>query len=459
MIYGYCRLSTVEQSRGQTLEAQIALLQEWGVDKVYHDLESGRKTDRQQFNQMLNDARALASQGESVTIRVARHDRWARNVVYSLQTIEELESLGVTLEARDRGRITLQTAIDWQITASEAVAAEMESRRISERVRRGIAYKRETNKPLSNVPPFGYRHKSDKTGLEPNTAEWGASGLSVWELARLTIDKILDGASLYQTSIWLFDQYGKKLSSQGVKGWIHNPTLRGHLWYYSLPRDPKSRKIIIPNQHMPLISEDEYGMLQYALSVYASYRGTNRRKQIHALPTSFIFCGHCQRRMVVAQSTGRSGKWSRRYIRCRKSDCESRKWSRNSVRQEKIEAAIQEAIAERADDLIRDLTTPDDDAPDPNIAIKELELEELRLLYRRSQRESLNLAIAEIEAEIEMMKSPSRDQEIDIEVLKQFRQLDFWSEMIPEERRKAYLETVRRIEIHRQRISLLELSF
>ncbi|MEM9007666.1 MAG: recombinase family protein, partial [Cyanobacteria bacterium P01_F01_bin.86] len=102
MIFGYCRLSTIEQSRGQTLEAQISLLEQWGIDKVYYDLESGRKTDREQFNQMLDDARKTAAQGEAVIIRVARHDRWARNVVYSLQTIEELESLGVVLESRDR---------------------------------------------------------------------------------------------------------------------------------------------------------------------------------------------------------------------------------------------------------------------------------------------------------------------------------------------------------------------
>ena len=54
MIYGYARVSTKGQAKdGNSLESQIELLKQNGAEEIYSDSFTGTKTDRPQFNKLL----------------------------------------------------------------------------------------------------------------------------------------------------------------------------------------------------------------------------------------------------------------------------------------------------------------------------------------------------------------------------------------------------------------------
>lgn len=82
---GYARVSTEDQH----LDAQLNLLRESGVDKIFQEKASGVKADRQQLAAMMEYVRA----GDIVV--VTKLDRIARSTKHLLTITESLESRGV----------------------------------------------------------------------------------------------------------------------------------------------------------------------------------------------------------------------------------------------------------------------------------------------------------------------------------------------------------------------------
>ena len=59
MIYGYARVSTKGQAKdGNSLESQIEILRENGAVEIYSDSFTGTKTDRPEFNKLLEVLKA-----------------------------------------------------------------------------------------------------------------------------------------------------------------------------------------------------------------------------------------------------------------------------------------------------------------------------------------------------------------------------------------------------------------
>ena len=55
MIYGYARVSTKGQAKdGNSLEAQEKALRESGANEIYVDAFTGTKTDRPEFDKLMN---------------------------------------------------------------------------------------------------------------------------------------------------------------------------------------------------------------------------------------------------------------------------------------------------------------------------------------------------------------------------------------------------------------------
>jgi DNA invertase Pin-like site-specific DNA recombinase len=69
LILGYARVSTYEQADVQNaLKQQIHRLEQFGVDKIYKDVESGANPDRPDFRQLLD----LVNQGKVEIIVATR---------------------------------------------------------------------------------------------------------------------------------------------------------------------------------------------------------------------------------------------------------------------------------------------------------------------------------------------------------------------------------------------------
>ncbi len=75
MKIGYARVSTQEQN----LNVQLEQLNAIGCEKIYQEQASGKSSDREQLNNLLEFAR------EGDVIHVTKVDRIARNTIDALQ--------------------------------------------------------------------------------------------------------------------------------------------------------------------------------------------------------------------------------------------------------------------------------------------------------------------------------------------------------------------------------------
>jgi len=93
MKYGYARVSTA----GQDLEAQIQELKNVGCEKIYSEHFTGTKTDRPQFNELLN----ILNPGDTLT--VTKLDRFARSATQGSELVKELIDKGIAVHILNIG--------------------------------------------------------------------------------------------------------------------------------------------------------------------------------------------------------------------------------------------------------------------------------------------------------------------------------------------------------------------
>lgn len=131
MKYGYARVSTLTQE----LDTQIELLQAEGCDEIVSEKFTGTKTDRPQFNQLLENLQT----GD--TLVVTKLDRLARNTREGIDVIEGLFQKDVRVHVLNVGLLENTTMGRFFLTTLLAVA-EMERNLIIERTQEGKAMAR-----------------------------------------------------------------------------------------------------------------------------------------------------------------------------------------------------------------------------------------------------------------------------------------------------------------------------
>lgn len=95
MKYGYARVST----RQQDLEGQLNQLKEENCDKIYSEKITGTKSDRPEFQKLLQTVQS----GD--TLVVTKLDRFARSTQDALNTIKVLFEKGVRINVLNLGVI------------------------------------------------------------------------------------------------------------------------------------------------------------------------------------------------------------------------------------------------------------------------------------------------------------------------------------------------------------------
>jgi putative DNA-invertase from lambdoid prophage Rac len=169
----YARVSTHDQ---QTLplqrDAMAAYAQQrgWSILVVITEVGSGSR-ERPQRDQLMRAARRR----EIDAIVVWRLDRWGRSVVDLVNTLHELQALGV-------GFISLHEALDFTTPTGRVMAgllaifAQFEREILRERVKAGIAQARRHGNPHGRPPSVAHR--------VPDVQLLAAAGLSQSAIAR-----------------------------------------------------------------------------------------------------------------------------------------------------------------------------------------------------------------------------------------------------------------------------------
>lgn len=158
-VCAYARVSSGKDAMLHSLSAQVSyynsLIQnndDWEFVGIYADEAiSGTKDTREEFNRMIEDARA----GKMDLIITKAISRFARNTMTLLSTIRELNSLGVDVYFEDQGIHSKSSEGEMILTLLASVAQE-EARSVSENMKWRIKKNFQEGLPWGALL-YGYR--------------------------------------------------------------------------------------------------------------------------------------------------------------------------------------------------------------------------------------------------------------------------------------------------------------
>ena len=179
MIYGYARVSTKGQAKdGNSLEAQEKALKEAGATKIYTDAFTGTKTDRPEFDKLMNKLQS----GD--TLIVTKLDRFARSMSQGSELVSELIDKGIKVYILNIG-IMDNTPSSKLIRNVFFAFAEFERDMIVERTQEGKTIakqnldfkegrpkkysKKQVEHALELLENHSYKQVEDLTGISKST--------------------------------------------------------------------------------------------------------------------------------------------------------------------------------------------------------------------------------------------------------------------------------------------------
>lgn len=136
-IIGYARVST----NYQQLDSQLLALNQFGCDKIYTEIDSGRSTKRNELNKVLRRLK----RGD--TLVIFKLDRLSRGTKHLLELMDRFEKKGIHFISI-QNNIDTTTSIGRFFFTIMGAFAEMEAELIRERVLAGLAAAKENGKTL-----------------------------------------------------------------------------------------------------------------------------------------------------------------------------------------------------------------------------------------------------------------------------------------------------------------------
>jgi DNA invertase Pin-like site-specific DNA recombinase len=146
----YCRVSTDDQSceRQERDLLEFASRADYDIVGIWKEVASGTKNDRAERKKLL----ALAQTRAVDLILVTELSRWGRSLTDLVDTVEFLESRGVSLLTQSGLQFDLTTAQGRLIANIFGAIAEFEAELIRERVKSGLATAKARGKKLGRQP-------------------------------------------------------------------------------------------------------------------------------------------------------------------------------------------------------------------------------------------------------------------------------------------------------------------
>ena len=145
MIYGYARVSTVKQLKGNSIEEQTAKLREAGAVEIITDSYTGTKMERPNFTALLERLQP----GDKLI--VTKLDRFARTAVDGGAIVRDLHSRGITIHILNMG-IADNTPMGKLMVTMLLAFAEFERDMIVERTQSGKDIARANGKQVDGRP-------------------------------------------------------------------------------------------------------------------------------------------------------------------------------------------------------------------------------------------------------------------------------------------------------------------
>ena len=168
MRIGYCRVSSGEQK--DALEFQVQRVEAAGVDELSPTLKAGStQTEKGSWSCSLIDGRQASE------VVVTRVDRLGRDASATDALIVLAGKRGVKITTLDGGQVEAETPTGFLMARLSTSLAEMESKMLSLRVRKGLEQRRKTHAPCRGRAPWGYAISIDKSRFVRDMATWDSA--------------------------------------------------------------------------------------------------------------------------------------------------------------------------------------------------------------------------------------------------------------------------------------------
>ena len=396
----------------------MARVETAGVERVITDIESGLSNEREGMNELLN----LIDSRQVEEVLVTRVDRLGRDASATDSLIVLAGKRGVRITTLDGGQIEAETPTGFLMARLSTSLAEMESKMLSLRIRRGLEQRRKTHKPCRGRAPWGYQISQDKSRFERD--------FNSWDLAREFLD-ILRGEGWRMTSA--LDRFKGPCplnSCRAVKAWLLNPILRGGIGYH-FDKRTFSWIEVVWDLHDPLISHGEFRQMRLKMEENRAQWGRNSNRDPKLL-TGLCWCPNCGKKLTYA------GGRSIPSVICTTRGCISRY---KSTHESLIAEAVNKALASKAEQLGQHITEEPPEAAalrDQIDRLQKLNDPDLDDVIQAKQQKLTNLLAT---------ASPT-----DRKRVAALAQPEAWVMATPEELRMIYLEFVLKIDADRGQV-------
>ncbi|MBB5150281.1 recombinase family protein [Ureibacillus thermosphaericus] len=168
MIFGYARVSTIDQN----LDRQLDKLKEYGVEKIFNEKVTGTRKDRPELSKMMEQLR----RGDTVVIESL--SRLGRSTKHLIELMENFNELGVNL-------ISLKENIDTTTPTGKLVfnifasISQFERDLISERTKEGLSSAKARGRK-------GGRPKKENASIKKAIKLYNSKEYSIKEITEMT---------------------------------------------------------------------------------------------------------------------------------------------------------------------------------------------------------------------------------------------------------------------------------
>ncbi len=213
-VFGYVRVSTVEQANGTSLEEQrrrisgVALTRGWAIESVYEEVGVSGAVPLE----IRSAGRALLAQlRREDTLIVAKLDRAFRSAADALSKAESWRDAGVQLVVADMGPDPVtDTGAAKLFFGMLALVAEFERERILERTSDGRRAKAARGGHVGGTPPFG--HRVQGVGVDARLVP-----VPEQQAALATIRRLHGRVGLRRIATEVERVHGVRISHEGVR--------------------------------------------------------------------------------------------------------------------------------------------------------------------------------------------------------------------------------------------------
>jgi site-specific DNA recombinase len=447
VILGRARVSSLEQSQNShALEQQIARLTGAGATEILSITASG--AGKKQLKQLYDRLAA----GDVTEVVATRIDRITRSLPALREFAEMCVSKGINLRILDQ-QIDLKTPQGKLMLNFLGALAEWELDQLTERVNHGWNHLRK-EKRAPGIIPFGYKRENDR--YAPDDTIYKSTGKNCWAIARELVEAFLSAGTVRGATRIMAEKYGMAIGRGdfpreiGLKYWLENPVISGHIGYFYRHRQASTQ--VIPDQHKPLVTPAEAAQIRRLLAFSVQYRETAKEDWETATLAGLVYCGKCgakykgirkYKRNAVGELLYKRRSWycSARYLPIPTCDR-----AVPGIREEVLEAAVIEGLVSKAQSIAGMVDQPMTFAKSPEIEALETTL---RSLDGLGDNAAIVAARNEIAVQIEALRiGPIADSAgiaEDRELFGIAANLEFWQWLSAQQRRQYFKRFIRRI--------------